>query len=156
MEKIIILGAGGNIGSAVLKALQGKNAEVFGGEFSEKLFDKIKSLGAKPLLLDFNNQDSLDEALKGKDRVFLVTPLMQTPEKVTQAVIEAAQKNALKHLVRSTASGADSKGQIQMARWAGASEDLIVESGLNYTIVRPYSFLQNFVNFHSQTIKNYL
>jgi len=153
MEKIIILGAGGNIGSAVLKALQGKQVEVFGGEFSEKLFGKIESFGAKPILVDFNNPDSLAAALQGKDRVFLVTPLMQAPEKVTQLVLEAAQNNGLKHLVRSTAYGADSQGQIQMARWAGASEDLIRAAEIPYTIVRPYSFLQNFINFHSQSIK---
>ena len=93
--------------------------------------------------------------MQGKDRVFLVTPLMQNPEAVTQMVINASKQNGVKHLVRSTASGADSNGQIQMARWAGASEDLIKASGLNYTILRPYSFLQNFINFHSQTIKQY-
>jgi uncharacterized protein YbjT (DUF2867 family) len=70
-------------------------------------------------------------------------------------VINASKLNGVKHLVRSTASGADSNGQIQMARWAGLSEDLIKTSNLNYTIVRPYSFLQNMVNFHSQTIRNY-
>ena len=80
---------------------------------------------------------------------------MQNPESVTQKVINAAMLNGLKHLVRSTASGADSNGQIQMARWAGVSEDLIKTSGLNFTIIRPYSFLQNFINFHSRTIKAY-
>jgi uncharacterized protein YbjT (DUF2867 family) len=155
MEKVIILGATGNIGTAVLKNLQGKNVAVFAGVQSEKDFEKVTQFGATPIVVNFQNQESLNEALKGKDRVFLVTPLMQNPEAVTEMVINASKLNNIKHLVRSTASGADSKGQIQMARWAGLSEDLIKASGLNYTIVRPYSFLQNFVNFHSQTIKSY-
>jgi uncharacterized protein YbjT (DUF2867 family) len=155
MEKVIILGATGNIGTAVIKNLQNKNLEVFAGVQSEKDFDKVAQLGATPIVVNFTDQESLNEALKSKDRVFLVTPLMQNPEAVTQMVINASKLNSIKHLVRSTASGADSNGQIQMARWAGASEDLIKASGLNYTIVRPYSFLQNFVNFHSQTIKQH-
>jgi uncharacterized protein YbjT (DUF2867 family) len=155
MEKVIILGATGNIGTAVIKNLQNKNIEVFAGVQSEKDFEKVSQFGATPIIVNFTDQESLNEALKERDRVFLVTPLMQNPEAVTQMVINASKQNGVKHLVRSTASGADSKGQIQMARWAGASEDLIKASGLNYTILRPYSFLQNFINFHSQTIKQY-
>jgi uncharacterized protein YbjT (DUF2867 family) len=155
MEQILVLGATGNIGTAVLKNLQNKNVTVFAGVQSEKDFDKVAQLGAIPIIANFTDQDSLNNALKGKERVFLVTPLMQNPEVVTQMVINASKLNGVKHLVRSTASGADSNGHIQMARWAGASEDLIKASDLNYTIVRPYSFLQNFINFHSFTIRNY-
>jgi uncharacterized protein YbjT (DUF2867 family) len=155
MEKIIVLGATGNIGTAVLQNLQNRNVEVFAGVRSESGFDKVEALGASPVMVNFNDQDSLNEALKGMQRVFLVTPLMQNPEAVTQMVINACKKNGIKHLVRSTASGADSKGQIRMARWAGASEDLIKESGVNYTILRPASFLQNFINYHSYTIKEH-
>jgi uncharacterized protein YbjT (DUF2867 family) len=155
MEKVIILGATGNIGTAVLKNLQGRNVEVFAGVQSEKDFENVSQYGASPIIVNFQNQESLNEALKEKDRVFLVTPLMQNPEAVTEMVINASKLNGVKHMVRSTASGADSNGQIQMARWAGLSEDLIKASNLNYTIVRPYSFLQNMVNFHSQTIRNY-
>lgn len=155
MEKVIVLGATGNIGTAVIKNLQNRNVEVFAGVQSENDFEKLNKFGAKPIIVNFTDQESLNQALQGKQRVFLVTPLMQNPEAVTQMVINATKLNGLKHLVRSTASGADSNGQIQMARWAGASEDLIKASGLNYTIVRPYSFLQNFINFHSQTIKQY-
>ena len=155
MENVIVLGATGNIGSAVLKNLQHRNVHVFAGVQSEKDFEKVQKFNAKPIIVNFANQESLNEALQGKHRVFLVTPLMQHPEVVTKMVIEAAKLNGLKHIVRSTASGADSNGQIQMARWAGASEDLIKESDLNYTILRPFSFLQNFINFHSQTIKEY-
>ena len=153
MEKVLVLGATGNIGKAVLKNLQNKNLEVFAAVQSEKDFETVAAFAAKPIILDFNQQEELNLALQAKDRVFLVTPLMLNPEKITEMVIRAAQLNGLKHLVRSTAAGADSQGQIQMARWAGASEDLIKASGLNYTILRPHSFLQNFINFHSHTIR---
>lgn len=155
MEQVIVLGATGNIGTAVLRNLHNRNVEVFAGVQTQNDFGKVNQLGAKPIIVNFTDQESLNQALKGKHRVFLVTPLMQNPESVTQKVINAAMLNGLKHLVRSTASGADSNGQIQMARWAGVSEDLIKTSGLNFTIIRPYSFLQNFINFHSRTIKAY-
>lgn len=153
MEKVIVLGATGTVGTAVLKGLQNKNVEVFAGVKSEKDFDKVSQYGATPVILNFTDQENLNQAFQGKDRVFLVTPLMQNPGAVTQMVINASKINGVKHIVRSTAAGADINGQIQISRWAGADEDLIKASGLNYTILRPYSFLQNFITFYSQTIK---
>ncbi|MEO1055208.1 MAG: NmrA family NAD(P)-binding protein [Bacteroidota bacterium] len=155
MEKIIVLGATGNIGIAVLKNLQNRDVEVYAGVRTEADFEKVSEFGAIPVIVNFTEQNSLNNVLEGKQRVFLVTPLMQNPEAVTQMVINASKLHNVKHLVRSTASGADSNGQIQMARWAGSSEDLIKSSGLNYTILRPANFLQNFVNYHSQTIKEH-
>jgi len=155
MEKIIVLGATGNIGTAVLKNLQNRNVDVYAGVRAESDFERVRRFGATPIIVNFTNQESLNKVLEGKQRVFLVTPLMQNPEAITQMVIKAAKINNLKHLVRSTAAGADSNGQIQMAKWAGASEDLIKSSGLNYTLLRPFNFLQNYVNYHSQTIKEH-
>ncbi|MCF2875812.1 MULTISPECIES: SDR family oxidoreductase [unclassified Tenacibaculum] len=155
MENIIVLGATGNVGLTLLKHLKGKNVNVYAGVRNESQFKQVEKYGAKPVKVDFTNQQELNEALKGKNRVFLVTPLMQNPDFVTQLVIDAALKNNIKHIVRSTALGADSNGKIQMARWAGKSEDLIKKSGLKYTFIRPNNFLQNFINFHSQTIKEH-
>jgi uncharacterized protein YbjT (DUF2867 family) len=135
--------------------LQNKNVEVFAGVQSERNFEKVTQFGATPVIVNFMDQQSLNQALQDKTRAFLVTPMIQNPEAVTQMVINASELNGVKHLVRSTAARADSKGQIQMDRWAGASEDLMKTSGLNYTIVRPSWFLQNFVNYHSQTIKQH-
>jgi len=100
MEKLIILGAAGNIGTSVLKNLQGKDVEVFAGVQSEKDFEKVSKFGAVPTIVNFQNQENLNDALKGKDRVFLVTPIMQNPEVVTQMVINAAKLNGIKHFVR--------------------------------------------------------
>ncbi len=155
MEKVIVLGATGTVGTAVIKGLQNKNVEVFAGVKSEKDFERVSQYGATPIILNFTDQESLNLAFQGKDRVFLVTPLMQNPQTVTQMVINASRINGVKHIVRSTAAGADINGQIQISRWAGACEDLIKASGINYTIIRPFSFLQNFINFYSQTIKQY-
>lgn len=153
MEKIVILGSTGNIGQVVLKNLQDKNVEVFAGVRNEKDFEKVSKYDATPVVVDFTNLDSLNQTLEGKNRVFLVTPLIQNPEKITQNVISSSKLNNIKHFVRSTAAGANSKGQIQMARWAGMSEDLIKDSDVNFTIIRPHNFLQNFINYHSHSIK---
>ena len=155
MEKIIVLGSTGNIGKAVLKYLKGKNVDVYAGIQSDEHSDLINRYGATPIIADFTNQIDVNKALQDKDRVFLVTPIMQNPEQVTEKVVNAAKINGVKHFVRSTAAGADSRGTIQLSRWAGASENVLKSSGLNYTIIRPYTFLQNFIHFHGFSIKHH-
>ncbi len=153
MENILVIGSTGTIGSAVLKNLQNKNVNVFAGVHSEKDIPKVEPY-AEAVPLDFNSPETLDQAMQGKDRVFLVTPLMQDPDKITQLVADAAQKHNVKHIVRSTAAGADVNASIAMGRWAGASEEVIKASGLDWTILQPHSFLQNFISANSYTIKN--
>ncbi len=153
MENILIIGSTGTIGTAVLKNLQNRSVNVYAAIRSEKDIPKVAAY-AEPVILDFTQPETLDQAMAGKDRVFLVTPLMQNPDEITRLVVEAARKNNLKHIVRSTAAGADVNGSIMMARWAGTSEAVVKESGLNFTILRPHSFLQNFISANSYTIKN--
>jgi uncharacterized protein YbjT (DUF2867 family) len=153
VENILVIGSTGTIGSAVLKNLKNKNVKVFAAVRSDKDIPKVEAY-AEPVLLDFTDPETLDKAMKGKDRVFLVTPLMQDPDQITQLVVDAAHKHNLKQIVRSTAAGADVNGSIVMARWAGASEGVVKESGLSWTILRPHSFLQNFISANSYTIKN--
>lgn len=42
-----------------------------------------------------------------------------------------------------------------MSRWAGRSEERIKAAGIPYTFIRPNNFLENFINFHAQTIREY-
>jgi uncharacterized protein YbjT (DUF2867 family) len=155
MEKIIVLGATGTIGKAVLAALQPTQTEVYAGVRNPENVSASTLSGAVPIQLDFTKAEDLDRGLQGMDRVFLVTPLMQQPEWVTQLVLEAAKKNNIKHIVRSTALGADVDGAIEMSRWAGRSEERIKAAGIPYTFIRPNNFLENFINFHAQTIREY-
>jgi uncharacterized protein YbjT (DUF2867 family) len=60
MEQIFILGATGNIGTEVLRALKSKSVKVFAGVQSESKFDKVLEFGATPIIVNFENQESLN------------------------------------------------------------------------------------------------
>src|SRR6476661_2017303 len=50
--------------------------------------------------------------------------------------------------------GADIEPGITIGRLHRQEEKIIEESGIPYTFLRPGAFMQNFVNFFGQTIKN--
>ncbi|TDB68013.1 SDR family oxidoreductase [Arundinibacter roseus] len=152
MENILVIGATGSTGTEVLKHLHNLNVQVFAGVRDEASHAKVNPY-AQPVPLDFTKPETVHEACAGKDRIFLVTPLMQNPDEITALVVEAAKANGVRHIVRSSAAGADPNGSIIMARWAGASEAVLIDSGIPFTILRPHSFLQNFITASSYTIR---
>jgi len=155
MEKIIVLGAAGNIGSVVLQHLQSRDAAVYAGVLHSEDIAKVRVYQAEPVIVDFTQADSLKEALQGKDRVFLVTPIMRHPEKVTEQLVQVAEAQGLKHIVRSTAAGADAQSPYTLLRDAGRSEEVLKAAKINHTIIRPGTFLQNFVNWSANSIKEF-
>lgn len=96
--------------------------------------------------------ESVHAALTGVDRAFLLTP--NTPDQVElgTAFVGAAKQAGVKHIVKLSAAGADDKA-ITLGRWHREVEEVIENSGLAYTFVRPTSFMQNYANFMALSIK---
>jgi uncharacterized protein YbjT (DUF2867 family) len=50
--------------------------------------------------------------------------------------------------------GADESAEVGTMRLHRKAEKIIEESGIPYTFLRPNEFMQNFINFHSRSIKS--
>src|SRR5205807_238184 len=92
---------------------------------------------------DFNDPASLDAAMKGVDRAFLLSSAGPDQVKWAHNFIEAAKKNGVKHVVKLSALGADEKSTIGLAKWHGTTENELKKSGLGWTILQPHFFMQN-------------
>jgi uncharacterized protein YbjT (DUF2867 family) len=77
------------------------------------------------------------------------------PDRAAQAeaFVAAARAVGVERLVRQSAIGAGT-GPITFARWHGQVDDLIAGAGLAATVLRPTSFMQNYVNYAATTIRS--
>jgi uncharacterized protein YbjT (DUF2867 family) len=91
---------------------------------------------------DLDDQASLDAALKGVDRAFLVTAVDQRAGRWCQNFIEAAKRGGRPHVVKFSGMGAGS-GNAEILRQHGETDQMLAVAGLPYTILRPNSFFQN-------------
>jgi len=151
--KILVTGATGSIGSAVVDALAKKGVSFRAGVHNVSKADKWKSIkGAEIVELDLRNPDSIAKALQGIEKLFLLSPPGQTD--VIPGVLEQAKKAGVKHIVRLSALGAEEKDRTLFV-WAAEhkdAEDLISKSGIALTAIRPSAFSTNL--FHdAKTIK---
>jgi uncharacterized protein YbjT (DUF2867 family) len=103
--------------------------------------------------LDYTKPETITNALKNVDKLFLQTlPVPQVAD-ICFNVVEEAKKNDVDYIVKLSAMGADSQSGSTILRLHGEEEKIIKESGIPYTFLRPPAFMQNFITQFGQTIK---
>ena len=141
MQQILLTGATGNVGRAVLAALpQRADLNIRAG-----VRDVARGAAAlttyphvQPVAFNFADPASQDAALAGCDSVFLLRP----PQLINDFAdfIARASRAGVQHIVFLSVQGAENNRFIPHHR----TEQLLMKSGLAYTLLRPAYFMQNF------------
>lgn len=139
---ILVLNAGGNIGSELVKELQRRGAEFTAAYRSPEQAAKAGQSGLKTVVADFAKPETLDAALAKAEKVFVVAPPLPNLEELEGNVVTAAQKAGIRHLVKLSVWGAE-EGETIFGRPHGAVERRIEAAAIPYTFLRPTGFMQN-------------
>jgi uncharacterized protein YbjT (DUF2867 family) len=155
-ESILVTGASGNIGSEVAKQLLSDAPEVSikAAVHSSQNVKKVKyDDRVKVIQIDYNQPETIREALSGVDKLFLLTPDVPNAAELASNVVMEAKKAGIKHIVKQSVMGADLEADVGTMRLHRQAEKVIEQSGTPFTFLRPNEFMQNFINFHSPSIK---
>jgi uncharacterized protein YbjT (DUF2867 family) len=92
---------------------------------------------------DFDDAASLDAALAGVERAFLLSP--SSAEQVAREAnfIRAAKRAGVRHVVKFSILGAAPDSPSRLMRRHGEAEKLLEDSGIAFTMLRPHYFMQN-------------
>lgn len=96
---------------------------------------------------DLDWTDTLEAAMGGVDRLYLLGPPSPRLAEVEAGVVEAARRAGVRHIVKHSAIDAGPAARSSMARMHAASERVLAASGLDHTILRGSMFMQNFLLF---------
>jgi uncharacterized protein YbjT (DUF2867 family) len=138
-KKILVTGANGNLGGAVVRALLGKEITVIAaGTHPEKM--QVPQ-GVKVRKIDYTRPETVAAALEGIDGLFLVAPSLD-PEAAAKLnpVIDQTKAARGRHIVLTSALGVDQNEAAPLR----LVEKHLMASGLEYTILRPNFFMENF------------
>jgi uncharacterized protein YbjT (DUF2867 family) len=155
-ESILVTGASGNIGSEIVKQLLGVapafsiKAAVHSRQNVKKVKDGDR---VKVIPIDYNESDTLREALKDVDKLFLLTPDVPNAAYLASNAVTEAKKAGIRHIVKQSVMGANLDADVGTMRLHRQVEEIIEQSGIPFTFLRPNEFMQNFINFHSPSIK---
>jgi uncharacterized protein YbjT (DUF2867 family) len=141
---ILLTGATGTVGGAVLDRLAGAGAPLRALTRDAAKAGVLRARGVEAVVADFLQPDTLGPAVAGVGAVFLATPIH--PAQVAQArnVIQAAAATGQQpRVVRLSVQKAAPDAPMRVARQHAEIEAAVRASGLPYTLLRPQSFMQN-------------
>jgi uncharacterized protein YbjT (DUF2867 family) len=142
---ILVTGATGHVGSELVRLLAEQGTPARALIHSPDKAAPIERLGLEVAVGDLEQPDTLDAAMVGCDHLFLVSPPSPRQPEQEQNVIDAAKRAGVGHVVKQTVLGADPDASMAFGRWHGQIEQSLVQSGLAHTLLRPHSFMQNFL-----------
>lgn len=145
---ILVTGASGTVGSAVLRQAAAANLPIRAA-FQSEAKAKAAPAGIETVLMDYTKPDTVRAALKGIEKAFLVGPPTMEVAQLEANFVEQAKKAGAKHIVKLSALGG------RKAIFPGLhrdSEENIEASGIPYTFLQPNGFMQNFVTYNGATI----
>jgi uncharacterized protein YbjT (DUF2867 family) len=141
---ILVTGASGKTGRAVIRALAARAAPVRALAYRPAQVDALKELGARQVVVgDMRDRAAVERAVHGVAALYLICPNMSPDELVIgRLVIDAARAAGGLHLVYHSVLHPQTEAMPH--HWQKLRvEEYLFQSGLPYTILQPAAYMQN-------------
>src|SRR6267378_3385340 len=148
---VLVTGATGNQGGAVVKALltRGHQVRALTRHPASPAANRLRQQGVETAVGDFTDHDSLVRAMRGADAVYAISKgndLEQGAEKeIAQGmtITDAAKAAGIAHFVYSSVASANRATGVPHFDSKYEVERHLQASGVQYTIVAPVFFMDN-------------
>jgi uncharacterized protein YbjT (DUF2867 family) len=139
MEKILVTGATGQIGGAVVEALADRRIHVRAAARNAAILPTTQFV--EPVIFDYEDATTHSAVLSRVTGIYLVAPPLD-PNAHAKMIpfIDMAKEAGVQHMVFNSAMGMEVSRQTPLR----IVERHLMGSGLDYTILRPNFFMENF------------
>jgi uncharacterized protein YbjT (DUF2867 family) len=153
--KVLITGATGQVGSKTIEfLLSNESIELIAAVRTKEKASEFAARGIATVLLDFDDEGTHHAAFEGIDRLFMVTGYTVDMLRQSKALLDAAKKQGVQHVVHLGACGPDDT-TIGHWAWHQFVERYIEWCGFTFTHLRPQDFMQNLLEYGGKkAIKN--
>lgn len=140
---ILVTGATGTVGSILVGELA-ERADVRVLLRSEEAAARHRSQGVDAVVGAFEDRDALERAVRGVERLFLLSPPGADDMVRAQVpVVDAALAAGVRHVVKLSSIAADEPTDARIIAAHREIERHIEAAGLSWTHLRPHWFMQN-------------
>lgn len=149
--KILVLGALGNVGAEVVKALQVQGVRVRAGDlFSDKITQRFGG-NVEAVAFNFSQPETFGPTFRGIEKAFIMRPPQITNiQRDMVPAMEAAKTAGVKHIVFLSLIGIEQNTVVPHYK----VEQWLLQSGLDYTFLRCSFFMQNLNTTHRTEIRD--
>jgi uncharacterized protein YbjT (DUF2867 family) len=137
---VLVTGATGNTGLGLVPALRSAGVDVRAFVRDEAKARPLKDVGAEIVVGDLDQPDTIEPAVQGVDKIYLLTWNGPTQAQQVENVIDVAKRGGNPHIVRHSMWGSEKSRIITQGDQA---EETVKSSGLPWTVLKPTFFMQN-------------
>jgi len=142
---ILVAGATGTTGGEVVRLLQEQGEPFTAMVRSAAKAEALQAAGIDAVVADLTDRVSLGQAMKGAESLFLLSASVADQADLQLNAVEAAEKASVGFIVKVSALGADPESPLALGRAHADVEEGLAASGIPHAILRPGSFMQNFL-----------
>jgi uncharacterized protein YbjT (DUF2867 family) len=139
---ILVVGATGTVGREVVRRLSTAGARPLALMHTGRT-GPVPSDRSDRVTADLDRPATVEAALAGVDRLFLLTRQTSRQLEQEQTVIAAAARAGVGRVVKLSVFRAEERSPLQIARQHWQAERVLQDSGLQHTVLRPVFFMQN-------------
>jgi uncharacterized protein YbjT (DUF2867 family) len=150
-KRITVFGATGKIGKELLVFLSQANIPTIAVTRNKSKVEIMPNI--EWVEADMSRKETLAQTMKSSKSILLASSVNEKFTIEQSNVIEIAKQCGVQHVVKLSSPGADKNSQNFIARPNGEVEDILKSSGLNFTIIQPNSFMQNWLGYFSETVQ---
>lgn len=146
--RIMVTGATGTIGSELVRQLHAQGRDVVA--VSRELARLPKDI--KGMQVPLENRYLLEQAFRNIDVLVFIQPLCEGMIQQAENVIGAARSSGVQFILKVSGMGAFAGSRYLYQRVQGEADDLLIQSGLRYSLLKPNTFMQCFLKSHYESL----
>src|SRR5690606_25034317 len=151
-DVITVIGSTGNIGRELVDLLSDEEAPVRAVLRNTRRIRTVP--GVVWIKADVTDESLLKPLLAGTSRLFLLTGNKPGFGRIQINVIRTAESLGVKHVVKLSALGASPRTRAPLALEHWEAEQALEASGMTWTILRPHTFMQNWLGEVAETVRS--
>lgn len=154
--KILVLGAMGNVGAEVVKALQAQGVRVRAGDLApervtQRFGETVEAAPVEAVAFNFSQPETFGPTFKGIEKAFILRPPQITNiQRDMIPAMDAAKAAGVKHFVFLSLIGIEQNTRVPHYK----VEEYLKASGMAYTFLRCSFFMQNLNTVHCAEIRD--
>jgi uncharacterized protein YbjT (DUF2867 family) len=154
---ILVTGAAGKTGRAIVHSLVERGEVVRGLVHRSEQVGTLRELGAAEVLQgDMYSQQTFEKAMHGARAVYHICPNMHPEEIIIgSSAIQTARRVGIEHFVYHSVLHPQTESMPH--HWKKLQvEELLLESGLNFTILQPAVYMQNVLGYWKHILQEHV
>jgi len=148
---ILVLGGSGRVGRETVKLLVANGTRkvrlLVRDAAKAAAFNNAAFAGVEVVTGEMTDADALDQSLKNVECVFTIPPNVRDQENLEYGIYQASHRAGVRHIVKLSSVKADPNSPCYFFQQHARAEAHLKGSGVDFTILRCNSFMQNLLWF---------